>query len=119
MPSDYLASMTRSEAFNYISSLPGLKREEYFALVAEAEKRPEHRHHMRDALAVKTRAYIEKLTDYLERKRGPVSRNQLVHDLKWNGSNLCHVLKTAQELEVIETVKRGTRSFYRLKSAKQ
>ena len=115
-PSDFLATMTRSEAHNYIAHLPGLTRQEFAELIAAAESRPEER--------INTAEYKETadlrvryLVRYIQSQPHGATRQMIMDALKYNGSNMQYTIGQAMErgfIYVSRVEGKGSRHSYKV-----
>ena len=93
---DYLAGMTRSEALNYIASLPGLTKEEFYELTTLADQRRVIKRETFDGKET-VELRIVYVLNFIASSVNGATRNEINTALKYNGANMSYTLRAAEE----------------------
>jgi predicted transcriptional regulator len=90
---DYLAGMTRAEALNYIASLPGLTKEEFYELTTLVDQRRVIKRKTLETVELR----IVYVLNFIASSVNGATRNEINTALKYNGANMGYTLRAAEE----------------------
>jgi predicted transcriptional regulator len=90
---DYLTGMTRAEALNYIASLPGLTKEEFYELTTLVDQRRVIKRKTLETVELR----IVYVLNFIASSVNGATRNEINTALKYNGANMGYTLRAAEE----------------------